>query len=165
MAAAHSDLKADFRYFGYGFLDNPDEAIPPVAITFYAFRVMVIFGGYLLLFFVVMLFLSYRRPAVLENKWLIFFGLLTIPVVWLASEAGWIVAEMGRQPWTIEGLLPCKAAVSAIPAGSVQLTFWMFVAVFTGLLAADISILTREISKASRRDLLAADENTNDKNK
>lgn len=165
MAAADSDLKADFRYFGYGFLDNPDEAVPPVAITFYAFRVMVIFGGYLLLFFVVMLFLSYRRPAVLENKWLIFFGLLTIPVVWLASEAGWIVAEMGRQPWTIEGLLPCKAAVSAIPAGSVQLTFWMFVAVFTGLLAADISILTREISKASRRDLLAADENTNDKNK
>lgn len=157
---AERDLKADFRYFGYGFLSSPDEAVPPVAITFYAFRVMVIFGGYLVLFFMVMLFLSYKKPVHLENRWIVLFGLLTIPVVWLASEAGWIVAEMGRQPWTIEGLLPCKAAVSAIPSGSVQLTFWMFVTVFTGLLAADISILTREISKASKRDLLAPENTT-----
>ena len=81
-------------------------------------------------------------------------------MVWLTSEAGWIVAEMGRQPWTIEGLLPCKAAVSAIPSGSVQLTFWMFVVVFIGLIGADISILSREIAKASRRDLLAPENHT-----
>jgi len=165
MAAADKALKADFRYFGYGFLSSPDEAIPPVAVTFYAFRVMVIFGGYLLLFFAAMLFLSYRKPGLLQNKWIILLGLLTIPVVWITSESGWIVAEMGRQPWTIEGLLPCKAAVSAIPASSVKLTFWMFVTVFIGLIAADISILTREISKASRRDLLADDDYNHKNNK
>ena len=165
MAAADKALKADFRYFGYGFLSSPDEAIPPVAVTFYAFRVMVIFGGYLLLFFAAILFLSYRKPGLLQNKWIILLGLLTIPVVWITSESGWIVAEMGRQPWTIEGLLPCKAAVSAIPASSVKLTFWMFVTVFIGLIAADISILTREISKASRRDLLADDDNNHKNNK
>lgn len=165
MVAADKALKADFRYFGYGFLSSPDEAIPPVAVTFYAFRVMVIFGGYLLLFFAAMLFLSYRKPGLLQNKWIILLGLLTIPVVWITSESGWIVAEMGRQPWTIEGLLPCKAAVSAIPASSVKLTFWMFVTVFIGLIAADISILTREISKASRRDLLADDDNNHKNNK
>jgi cytochrome d ubiquinol oxidase subunit I len=62
---------------------------------------------------------------------------------------------MGRQPWVIEGLLPTKAAVSAIPASSVQLTFWMFVVVFAGLIAAEISIMCKEIAKATRRDILA----------
>lgn len=157
MAAATEDLKADFRYFGYGYLDNPDQAIPPVALTFYSFRVMVMGGGYLLLFFIVVLFLAYRRPEHIDNKWLVFFGLLTIPIVWLVSESGWIVAEMGRQPWVIEGLLPTRAAVSAIPASSVQLTFWMFAVVFAGLLTAEISIMCREISKATKKDILAGD--------
>lgn len=115
---------------------------------------MVMGGGYLLLFFMVMLWLSYRKPSTLENRWAIFFGLITIPVVWLVSEAGWVTAEMGRQPWTIEGLLPTRAAISDIPSGSVMLTFWMFVVVFV-LLAAEISIMTREIRKAAGRDLLA----------
>ncbi len=158
MEAADRDLKADFGYFGYGYLSSPDEAVPPVALTFYAFRVMVMAGGYLLLFFIVMLFLSYRKPRHLESRWLVFFGILTIPVVWIASEAGWIVAEMGRQPWVIQDLLPTRAAVSAIPSGSVQLTFWMFVIVFAGLMTAEVSIMCREISKASRRDILAGEE-------
>lgn len=157
MTAAVTALKADFKYFGYGYLNSPDEAIPPVGLTFYAFRIMVMAGGYLLLYFIVMLFLSYRKPEHLENRWVAFLGLITIPVVWIASEAGWVVAEMGRQPWVIEGMLPTRAAVSAIPASSVQLTFWMFVVVFTGLLAAEISIMCREISKATRRDILADD--------
>ncbi len=158
MEAAERDLKADFGYFGYGYLSSPDEAVPPVALTFYAFRVMVMAGGYLLLFFIVMLFLSYRKPRHLESRWLVFFGILTIPVVWIASEAGWILAEMGRQPWVIQDLLPTRAAVSAIPSGSVQLTFWMFVIVFAGLMTAEVSIMCREISKASRRDILAGEE-------
>lgn len=157
MADAESRLKADFQYFGYGYLSTPDEAVPPVALTFYAFRVMVICGGYFLLFFLAMLFLSYRKPEHLENRWVLFFGILTIPLVWLASEAGWIVAEVGRQPWVIEGLLPTRAAVSSISAGSVQLTFWLFAIVFAGLLTAEISILCKEIKKASKRDILADD--------
>ncbi|MDE6527735.1 MAG: cytochrome ubiquinol oxidase subunit I, partial [Muribaculaceae bacterium] len=88
MAAAAEAIKADFKYFGYGYLDNADEAVPPVALTFYAFRVMVMGGGYLLLFFVAMLFLGSRKPGVLENKWVLLLGLLTIPVVWIVSEAG-----------------------------------------------------------------------------
>lgn len=155
MEAAATALKTDFQYFGYGYLDSPDEAVPPVGLTFYAFRIMVMAGGYLLLFFLLMLFLSYRKPVHLENRWIVLLGIITIPVVWIASEAGWVVAEMGRQPWVIESLLPTRAAVSAIPASSVQLTFWMFVVVFTGLLAAEISIMCREISKASKKDILA----------
>jgi cytochrome d ubiquinol oxidase subunit I len=154
MASAEEALKADFKYFGYGYLDSPDDAVPPVGLTFYAFRIMVMAGGYLLLFFAVVMFFSYRKPKYLENKWMIFFGLLTIPIVWIASESGWIVAEMGRQPWVIEGMLPTRAAVSAIPASSVQLTFWLFVVVFAGLIAAEVSIMCREIAKATKRDIL-----------
>lgn len=155
MAETQARLNERFSDFGYGFLESPEQAVPPVGITFYAFHIMVIFGGYLLLFFVVMIFLSYKSPRVLENGWLIFFSLISIPVVWICSEAGWVVAEVGRQPWTIQGLLPCNAAISSLEPGGVITTFWMFVVVFIGLIAADISILIHEIKKASRRDILA----------
>lgn len=155
MDEAEKAIKADFDYFGYGYLDSPADAVPPVAITFYAFRVMVMGGGYLLAFFLLMLFICYRKNSMFGNKWVSLLGLVTIPIVWIVSEAGWITAEMGRQPWAIEGLLPTRAAVSHISAGSVQLTFWMFVVLFLGLLAAEVSIMIREIAKASRSDILA----------
>ncbi len=154
LAAANEALKADFKYFGYGYLDSVDDAVPPVALTFYAFRIMVMGGGYLLLFFLAALFMSLRKPKLLEHRLIHVLGLLTIPVVWLVSEAGWVTAEIGRQPWTIEGLLPTRAAVSAISAGSVQITFFMFVVVFVGLLVAEVSIMLREISKATSKNLL-----------
>ena len=65
--------------------------------------------------------------------------------------------ECGKRATRYEGLLPTRAAVSSIPAGSVQLTFWLFAIVFAGLLTAEISILCKEIRKASRRDILADD--------
>lgn len=157
MAEAEKALKADFKYFGYGYLQSPEQAVPDVPLSFYSFHIMVLAGGYLLIFFLLALWFSFRKPELMSNRWSIFFGLLTIPVVWICSEAGWVLAEMGRQPWVIQDVLPTGAAVSAIPASSVQVTFWMFVVVFTGLLAAEISILCREISKGSRRDLLTAD--------
>ena len=157
MAAAKEKFMVDFPFFGYGYLDSVDEAVPPVALTFYMFRIMVIGGGYLLMLFIAMLILSYRKPHILEKKIVTLLGLISIPIVWVVSEAGWVTAEMGRQPWTIEGLLPCKAAISAISPQSVQLTFWMFVVVFAALLIADASIMIREIAKATRRDILNDD--------
>lgn len=74
-------------------------------------------------------------------------GMLSIPVVWICSEAGWIVAEVGRQPWTIQDILPTCAAVSAVTAESVKITFWLFAIVFAALLAAEISIMAKEVIK------------------
>jgi cytochrome d ubiquinol oxidase subunit I len=154
MQQADEAIKADFKYFGYGYFDTPDDAVPPVALTFYAFRVMVMGGGYLMLFFLLMLFVAYRKDEWLKKCWLPILGLITIPVVWLVSEAGWVTAEMGRQPWAIQDLLPTRAAVSHISSASVQLTFWMFIVVFVGLLVAEVSIMLREISKASKTNIL-----------
>lgn len=154
MEAAAAKVKDTFRYFGYGYFDNPYQAVPPVALTFYAFRIMVTGGGYLLLLFVAMLFLVYRKEKVLDNKLVQWLGIISIPIVWIVSEAGWVTAEMGRQPWVIQDLMPARAAVSAVTSGTVQLTFWMFVVIFAALLTAEISIMIREIRKASDTDIL-----------
>ena len=63
------------------------------------------------------------------------------------------MAEVGRQPWTVQDLLPTKAAISEISSGSVILTFWLFALIFTVLLVAEVSIMLRQISKRSKENL------------
>lgn len=154
MDIARAAIEKNFQYFGYGYLDSPSEAVPNVPMTFYAFRVMVTLGGYFLLFFVVVLFLVYKKKSVLaDNKWLQWIAILSIPAVWICSEAGWITAELGRQPWAIEGLMPNKAAISDIPSSSVVLTFFIFAVIFTALLIAELSIMFKQISKRSKENI------------
>ncbi len=153
MNEAQTILKENFANFGYGYFKDASQAVPPVALTFYSFRVMVMAGGYLLLLFVVILFVSYRKIKFLEKSWLHWVGIISIPVVWVCSQAGWIVAEVGRQPWVIQDLMPTTAAISDIPASSVQLTFWLFATIFTLLLVAEISIMLRYIGRTSKTDI------------
>lgn len=160
MNTARAELKENYPYFGYGYLDSVDEAIPPVGMTFYSFHIMVILGGYLLLFILVAIYAVYRRPQWWNNKILQWISILSIAAVWVCSQAGWITAEVGRQPWIIEGLMPTRAAISAVSVGSVQLTFWMFAAVFTCLLAAEAVIMLRFIKKES--ELTDADDDKNE---
>ncbi len=110
-------------------------------------------GGYLLLLFIALLFFSYRRKEFFGKTWVNWLGIISIPVVWVCSQAGWIVAEVGRQPWVIQDLMPTRSAVSAVTTGSVQLTFWIFAVLFTMLLAAEISIMLKYISRASKNDI------------
>ncbi len=148
MDSAATVLADNYRYFGYGYLDSPYDAVPPVAITFYAFHIMVLCGGYLLLFFIAFLLLAYRyRSIVTDKAWLQWIGMLSILIVYICSESGWVTAEVGRQPWIIEGIMPTRAAISDITTSTVITTFWMFAAVFTALLAAEICIMLREIRK------------------
>jgi cytochrome d ubiquinol oxidase subunit I len=72
-------------------------------------------------------------------------SLLAIPLTYLASELGWVLAEVGRQPWIIQDLMSVSGAVSQIVAGSVITTFILFAVLFTILLIADVSILVRQI--------------------
>ena len=136
-------LRENFPYFGYGYLKSPAELVPPVVPTFYSFRVMVILGGYFIALFAGLLLVGKRI-----GRWkpVLVAVLLSIPLAYLASEAGWIVAEVGRQPWAIQGLLPNCAAVSKLSACSVQTTFWIFAALFTTLLLAELCIMIRAIS-------------------
>jgi len=149
-------IVGDFQYFGYAFLDSPEEAVPNVPMTFYTFHFMVTIGGYLLLFLVCALVLIYK-PTLLKSKqlrkWGFRLAILTIPLTYLCSASGWIVAEVGRQPWTIQDLMPNKVAISDLSATHVQITFWVFAVIFTALLIADISILCKQIARRSKTDL------------
>ena len=146
-------FKENYKFFGYGYFNGVDEAIPPVGLTFVMFRIMVILGSYFLLFFVVVLFLVYRTKFLTNKKWIQLIAMISVPLMWLCSQAGWAVAEVGRQPWTVQDLLPTIAAISNIPASSVIITFWLFALIFTALLIAEISIMCRQISKHSKLQL------------
>jgi cytochrome bd ubiquinol oxidase subunit I len=137
-------LNENFNYFGYGFLLDVHEAIPPIKPTFYSFRIMVGLGMWFVLLFALMLFVLYRQKL-FKRRWLLYAGVMSIPLAYLASEMGWLVAEFGRQPWVIQDLMPASAAVSRLTTGSVQLTFVLFALTFSILLIADIKILTKQI--------------------
>ncbi|MDE6643067.1 MAG: cytochrome ubiquinol oxidase subunit I [Muribaculaceae bacterium] len=154
MDATRAKIKDTFQYFGYGYFSSPEDAVPPVGLSFYSFHIMVIGGGYLMLLMIVALWFAYKKPEWLDRRWIQWVGVLSIPVVWIVSEAGWVLAEMGRQPWVIQDLMPTRAAVSAVTATSVQITFWIFVVVFVALMAAEISIMVKEIKKASNKEIL-----------
>ena len=153
MAEAEAELNKYYPYFGYGYFDSVEEAIPPVGLTFTCFRLMVILGSYFLLYYVVALFAVYKKDWLAKKKWLQWIAMCSVPLMWVCSEAGWAVAEVGRQPWTVQDLLPTKAAISQIPAGSVILTFWLFALIFTVLLIAEINIMMKQIGKRSMTNL------------
>ncbi|MEE4196323.1 MAG: cytochrome ubiquinol oxidase subunit I [Bacteroidales bacterium] len=137
-------FRENFRFFGYGFLNDPKSIIPNVPLTFYSFHLMVALGFYFVLLFVVVLLLLYKNKLE-SRKWILRLSIFTIPLAYIASMSGWIVAEVGRQPWTIQDLLPTVAAVSNIDASAVQITFWLFAFIFTALLIAEIKIMTKQI--------------------
>jgi cytochrome d ubiquinol oxidase subunit I len=130
---------------GYGFLETPEEAVPPVALSFYSFRVMVALGSYFPILFAAMLFFTMRN-SIEPKKWLLRLGFCSLFLGYIASEAGWVVAEVGRQPWAIQGLLPVTVARSNLTTATVQTTFFIFLVLFTILLIAELGIMFKQIS-------------------
>ncbi len=146
LAAATSlvTLKENWNYLGYGYLTSVEQTVPNVPMVFYSFRIMVGLGFLFLLIFTVALWLVIKKP--IENyKWFLRLSILSIPLVFLAGQTGWIVAEMGRQPWVVQDLLPVSAAVSRLEVGAVQTTFILFALIFTALLIAEIRIMIQQI--------------------
>lgn len=135
-----------FKYFGYGYFKNlnPNEVIPSVALSFYSFHIMVGLGFLFILFFAIVLLLSLKNKLA-DKRWLLVTGIIMIPLAYVATEAGWLVAEIGRQPWVIQDILPTMAAVSNIETSTVKITFWLFAIVFTALLIAELKIMFHQI--------------------
>lgn len=166
-------LKENMKYFGYGYIKDKNDIVPYIPINFWAFRIMVGLGCVFILYFLVLLLLIYDIPflSVFTRRLLASIGLLPetladapkrltglpswhywiaialVPLAYIASECGWLVAEFGRQPWTIQDMLPTWAAVSDLNAGSVALTFILFLILFTTMLAVEINILLKQIAK------------------
>lgn len=145
-AEARLELEHNVDCFGYGYLQSRNELLPPTTLLYWAFRTMVGIGGYLLLLMLTILWAE-RHKRLCHMRWLLWAAMLSIPLVYLSGQAGWIVAEVGRQPWVIQGLLPVKAAVSGVSANAVKTTFFLFIIIFTLFLVIDIRIMLHAIRK------------------
>lgn len=165
-------LNANMKYMGYGYVKDKHDIVPYIPINFWAFRTMVGLGCVFILFFAVIILLAFRIPflSVTTRRLLATVGLLPeteadsydiaglpawhyiiaiilVPLAYIASESGWLVAEFGRQPWTIQDMLPTWVAVSDISGNAVALTFFIFLFLFTLMLAVEINILLKQIKK------------------
>jgi cytochrome d ubiquinol oxidase subunit I len=146
MERSLSLLRANEKNFGYGYVDNAEQLVPDVPLVFYSFRVMVYLGGYLIVYLAAMLFIAWRKD-IRRMRWLQWVAVASIPLGYLAGMAGWIVAECGRQPWAIQDLLPTWVSISRLSTTAVQTTFFIFLIMFTVMLAAGIRIMVREIGR------------------
>ncbi|KAA6339997.1 Cytochrome bd-II ubiquinol oxidase subunit 1, partial [termite gut metagenome] len=129
------------------------ELIPKVSLVYYSFRIMVILGGYFILFFIITLIWK-KKEKFADSRWLQYVCLWSIPLAYIAGQAGWIVAEVGRQPWAIQDILPTQASISKLDASSVQLTFFIFLLLFAILLIAEIRILVKAIKKGPEQIMI-----------
>lgn len=118
--------------------------VPAVAPLFWSFRVMVGLGFYFIALFAAMFYLAssrrlerYRAPL-----WLCLWSL---PLPWLAAELGWYVAEGGRQPWTIDGVLPTFLSASSVSASNVWLSLVAFVIFYSALAIVDAVLMVRTV--------------------
>lgn len=120
--------------------------VPQVAPLFWAFRGMVGLGFYFILFFAVTFFLS-ARGRLDSSRLVLRLAVLSIPLPWLAAELGWFVAEYGRQPWVIEGVLPTAAGVSSLTTGTVLASLIAFTLLYSVLVAVELFLLTKTIRR------------------
>ncbi len=162
-------LESNFHNLGYALLlkkyrsdieNTTEEEIkkaaldtePKVFPLFYAFRVMVGLG----MFFIILFAVSFYQMNIKRNfdkKWLLKVCFYSLPLPWIAAEFGWIVAEYGRQPWVIEGILPTNLAVSSVAAGSVLASLIGFIVLYSTLLVVDLYLMAKYIKMGPKNVL------------
>ena len=136
----HHDISAPVT----GLKDIPKDERPPVLPTFISFRTMVALGTLFPLLTLVGLFL---RKRLLESRWYLWIMLFSIPLPYLAVEMGWVLAEVGRQPWIVYGLLKTTDAVSPVAAAQVMTTLVGFILVYGLLGIAGFYLIAKYVSK------------------
>jgi cytochrome bd ubiquinol oxidase subunit I len=119
------------------------ETVPAVGPLFWSFRIMVGLGFYFIALFALIFWDASHRNF--SRRWLLHVMLWSLPLPWIAAELGWIVAEYGRQPWAIDGVLPTFLAVSSVSAAQVLFTLTGFVLFYSALLVVDVILMLRYI--------------------
>jgi cytochrome bd ubiquinol oxidase subunit I len=118
------------------------DTIPKVAPLFWSFRIMVGLGIlFLFIFSASFWFLIRKRLA--QQRWLLKLAVVSIPLPWVAAELGWIVAEYGRQPWTIAGILPTHLSASTLQTSSLYFSLAGFLGFYTLLLVIEMGLMIK----------------------
>jgi cytochrome d ubiquinol oxidase subunit I len=162
-ATLRARFAAHQRDLGYGllllrFVQDPSLAtprqidaaawstVPNVLVLFWSFRVMVAIGFFLIAMFATAFYLS-SRHLFTRHRWFLRVAFWSLPLPWIAAELGWIVAEYGRQPWAIDGVLPTFLGASPVPASHVWLSLCGFVVFYSALAVVDVFLLARTIRR------------------
>ncbi|RYE91318.1 MAG: cytochrome bd-I ubiquinol oxidase subunit CydA, partial [Oxalobacteraceae bacterium] len=122
------------------------DTIPRVAPLFWSFRLMAGVGFYFIGFFAVAFWLATVQKLD-RYRWFLKVALWSLPLPWLAIEAGWLIAEYGRQPWIIDGVLPTFLAASGLKLHQVIISLTGFVLIYTSLAVVDVYLLRKVILK------------------
>lgn len=159
--AARAEFESHEPDLGYGLLllrytRNPAQAtpaqidkaawstVPNVPVLFWSFRVMVALGFFFIFLFATAFYLASRHRFE-QNRWFLKLAVFALPLPWIAAELGWIVAEYGRQPWVVDGLLPTFLGVSPTSVTNVSLSLVGFVVFYTALAVVDVYLMVRTI--------------------
>jgi cytochrome d ubiquinol oxidase subunit I len=120
------------------------DTVPNIIPIFWSFRFMVGIGFTLIALFATAFYLSSRR-RIEQSRWFLRLAFLSLPLPWIAAELGWIVAEHGRQPWAIEGILPTYLGVSSVSTGQVWFSLIGFVVFYSLLAIIDVFLMIKYI--------------------
>lgn len=128
------------------------DTVPQVAPLFWAFRIMVALGFYFIAFFMVAFYLATKDRLTLSPRFLK-LAVFTIPLPWIAIECGWFVAEFGRQPWIIEGVLPTYYAASGLSVGDLIISLAIFIGLYSILALLGLKVMLHAVREGPDEDL------------
>ena len=141
---AHGDFEAEVK----GLDAIPENEQPPVAITHYAFQIMVGLGMIMVLISIIYFISLWKKPKWQSSRWLLKLFVAATPMGFIAVEAGWTVTEVGRQPWIIHGVMRTADAVTPMPG--IIYSFYLFTAVYLSLSIIVIFMLYRQITMVDK---------------
>lgn len=119
------------------------DTVPSVNTVFWSFRIMVGCGFFFILLFIIAFILSSKNRF--DKRWFLWMAFLSFPLPWIAAELGWVVAEVGRQPWVIEGMLPTFMGVSSHTASALYVSIAGFVLLYSFLAVVEIYLMVKYI--------------------
>ncbi|MCH2044763.1 MAG: cytochrome ubiquinol oxidase subunit I [Saprospiraceae bacterium] len=140
---AHGDFNAEVK----GLDQIPKEEHPPVAITHYAFQIMIMIGSFLALIGTIYLIGLWRKKKWIYANWFLRIAAICTPLGFIAVEAGWTVTEVGRQPWIVYGIMKTADAVTPMPG--IQYSFYFTLFVYICLALILIFLMKRQIQAAA----------------
>ncbi|WP_419252415.1 cytochrome ubiquinol oxidase subunit I [Caulobacter sp. ErkDOM-YI] len=121
------------------------DTVPNVPVMFWAFRIMAGTGLLMIALFATAFVLVTLRKH--QTKWFLVLAVCAIPLPWIATELGWILAEVGRQPWAVEGVLPTFLGASSLSVAQLWTTIIAFTLLYGGLAVVEVGLILRHIKK------------------
>jgi cytochrome bd ubiquinol oxidase subunit I len=121
------------------------DTVPDVPVMFWSFRIMAGLGFFFLVLFGTAFILCSRRRF--DQRWFLWIAVCAIPLPWISTELGWVIAEFGRQPWAIDGVLPTGLAASSLSRAQLWLTITGFTLLYGTLAIIEVGLIVRTVRR------------------